>query len=150
MSNRLTTVWRLAAAIAILTTMAMPAAAQDEAQAGPMPADWQLAISGQIEALRTGQDAVALYYAGRSFQRSLRNPAVFVEWVRNSGYGPIIDSTAHEFGTFDLVGEKAVVQVVRLSGKDLHSYEALYQLGLEAGGWRINGVVLREMPGMNI
>jgi len=73
-----------------------------------------------------------------------------VAWIRSSGYGPLIDSLAHAFGGYDRVGEGAVLQVVRLDGSDLYSYEALFELGLEPEGWRVHSVVLRKVPGVNI
>lgn len=121
--------------------------AQDQS---PDPAAWQSVISGQIEAFRDGHDAVALFYAGALFRRAYSDPAAFVESIRVSGYGAIIDSVAHSFGGFELISGDAVLQIVTLDGGDLHSYRALYQLDLEDQGWRVQGVMLREIPGVHI
>ncbi|MEX0627019.1 MAG: DUF4864 domain-containing protein [Cucumibacter sp.] len=116
----------------------------------PDPAAWQEVISGQIEAFRQGHDAVALFYAGALFRRAYSDPAAFVESIRVSGYAAIIDSVAHSFGGFELISEDAVLQIVTFDGGDLHSYRALYQLDLEDQGWRVQGVMLREIPGVHI
>lgn len=138
--------WRTAVLIAVAIGVT-PAAADD---ATTDPADWQAVITGQIEAFRAGEDAMALFYAGRRFRYSYADPASFVAWIRSSGYGPLIDSLAHAFGAYDRLGERAALQLVRLDGSDMHSYEALFELGLEPEGWRVHAVTLREVPGVNI
>lgn len=138
--------WRKA--LLIVAVIGLTPAAADEIDIDP--ADWQSVITGQIEAFRAGEDATALFYAGRRFRYSYADPATFVAWIRSSGYGPIMDSLTHVFGAYNQVGSRAVLQLVRFDGSDLHSYEALYQVGLEPEGWRVHAVMLREVPGINI
>lgn len=138
--------WRAGAALAAVL-WAGGTAAQES---GPDPAQWQSVITGQIEAFRSGDDAAALSFAGRAFQYSFTDPAAFVSTIRGSGYGPIMDSTAHSFGVFDVVNAAFVLQIVEFSGADLQTWVALYQLGLEPEGWRVHGVKLRALPVLNI
>lgn len=129
---------------------ALWAAGAPAQEAAPDPGDWQSVITGQIEAFRSGDDATALSFAGRAFQYSFADPAAFVFSIRNSGYGPIIDSTAHSFGIYDVVNAGVVLQIVEITGADLRNWVALYQLGLEGEGWRVHSVKLRAKPALNI
>lgn len=111
---------------------------------------WQAAVTGQIEAFRTGDDALALFFAGAAFKRALPNPQRFVRVIRRSGYGPIIDSVSHSFGAFEVVSADEVMQLVRIIGPDHRIYDALYRLGREAGGWKVHGVTLRDQAALAI
>ena len=145
--KRLVSRWALQMLVILGGLLAQPAIAQD---IDPNPSDWQSVISGQIEAFRTGEDATALFYAGKFFRSAYASPANFVRAIRLQGYEAIIESVGHVFGTYELVTETSVLQIVDFQGGDLHGYRALYQIGLEDEGWRVQGVMLREMPGVNI
>jgi hypothetical protein len=113
---------------------------------------WQDTITGQIEAFRRGDAEAALGFAGFSFQVRYRDrdPIAFVQDIKRSGYGPIVDSLAHSFGPFRMVEETDVLQVVKLRGPKQGLYQALYRLRAEPDGWRVHSVLLRKQPGVGI
>lgn len=114
------------------------------------PEDWQAAITGQIEAFRHRDAPAALSYAGASFQRTFPTPASFFEAIIASGYAPIMTSRSHSFGEYERIGKAGVLQVVMFVGPNLELYEAVYDLLLEAGGWRVQGVMLSAQMGVSI
>ena len=137
---------RVFLALALMMTLLLPAAAQDDA------APWQATVTGQIEAFRAKDGAAALGFAGQGFRTQFEGqPEAFYAAIVATGYQPIVDSRSHSFGEFNQVSEDVVVQVVRLVGPDQGLYEALYQLGNEPGeGWRVLGVALRKEAGVGI
>jgi hypothetical protein len=145
--TRLSSRWALSVLVILAGLLAQPANTQE---IEPHPSAWQAVISGQIEAFRAGEDATALFYAGKFFRSAYTSPANFVRAIRLQGYEAIIESVGHTFGNYELVTDTSVLQIVDFQGGDLHVYRALYQLGLEDEGWRVQGVMLREMPGVNI
>ena len=93
---------------------------------------WQDVISSQIQAFRD-RDA----------------PGAF-NTIMGSGYSPIMESTSHSFGEFQMVGTNGVIQEVRFIGGNQELYGALYQLTEEQGGWRVQGVQLFREQGVAI
>ena len=129
------------------------ARAQDADGAGPVEVietPWQGVITGQIEAFRTGDAPGAFQYAGSAFQSRFPSAEVFFVAIIASGYSPIAESRTHSFGSFQVMGEKLVLQSVRLSGGDQSLYEAIYQLAEEPAGWRVQGVQLTKLSAMAI
>lgn len=116
-----------------------------------VPNPWRETITGQIEAFRSGDAEAAFGFAGAGFKRSYEDAERFLADIDRAGYGPIVRSRSHSFGTFREVGEDRVVQVVNLVGPDQSLYEAIYQLADEPDlGWRVQGVVLRKAQGLGI
>lgn len=143
----LTTPLRLILATVLLWVMVAPLAADDAAPGTP---PWQEVITSQIEAFRNHDAPSAFSYAGAGFQTSYPSAEAFFAAIVTSGYAPIMESSSHSFGAYDLVGAGGVVQVVRLVGKDQEIYEARYQLTEEDRGWRVQGVQLVRRPGIAI
>lgn len=109
---------------------------------------WQATISGQIEALQSGEAETALGLASAVFREAYTDAERFLADVKRSGYGPIVEARSHSFGAFERTESGVVLQVVKLVGPNLDLYEAVYQLMDEPGqGWRVLGVVLRKVPG---
>lgn len=129
----------------MLIGLVAPALAQDDTP-------WQASVSGQIEALRTGDGEAALGFAGQGFRLQFDGqPEAFVAAIKALGYTPIVESRSHSFGEFNKVGDGAVVQVVKFVGRDQSLYEALYQLVDEPDeGWRVQGVILRKEAGIGV
>ena len=61
-----------------------------------------------------------------------------------------MDSRSHSFGTFQKLGDKAVVQEVKFVGNDQKLYEAFYQLAEEPDGWRVQGVQLIKQNAIGV
>jgi hypothetical protein len=137
---------RVFLALALMMTLLLPTAAQDDVT------PWQAVVTGQIEAFRAKDGAGALSFAGQGFRTQFEGqPEAFYAAIVATGYQPIVDSRSHSFGAFEMVSETVVMQVVRLVGPDQGLYEALYQLGDEPGeGWRVLGVALRKEAGVGI
>lgn len=135
-----------------MSTLAITA--QEAATPGSSAPDlsWQASISGQIEAFRRGDGNAALTFAGTMFkiQYRERGADAFVEDIRRSGYGPIVESLSHSFGDYRIVEGSSVLQVVNLQGPKQGRYQALYQLRNEPDGWRIQSVMLRRQPGIGV
>lgn len=129
----------------LLFSLAGVSSAQSDAKD---EAPWQATVTNQIMALRAGDGAAALEYAGANFKKIYRDPNDFYNAVVQSGYEPIVSSRSHSFGDYEMVSEKLVMQVVRFVAHDLGLYEALYQIGNEDGEWRVLGVMLRREPGV--
>lgn len=134
--------WGLVLTLLMLT----PGIAQDQEAA------WRQTVTGQIIALRDGDSAAALSFAGAAFRANYQaDPQRFVDDITRSGYGPIGQSRSHTFGAFRELATGAVLQEVEFVGMDGRVWEAVYQLVDERDeGWRIQGVLLRSTEGLGI
>ena len=141
---------RIFLALFFMMAAILPVSAQEPAQDNATP--WQAAVSGQIEALRDGDAALALSFAGEGFRTQFEGkPQEFYAAILALGYTPIAESRSHSFGEFTRIGDEGVVQVVKFIGADQSLYEAVYQLGNEGdGGWHVLGVVLKKAAGMAV
>lgn len=142
-----------------LAGFAMPAMALGPVGPQPPPSaprmvepasEWQSAITGQIEAFRQHDATGAFSYAGAVFRVSFPDAATFYEVIRASGYEPLMKSRTHTFGEFVRIDDKTVAQFVHIIGSDNLLYEALFRMGEEADGWRVEGVALAKKPGVAI
>jgi hypothetical protein len=133
--------------VALAIATAAPAVAQDDA-ASARP--WQDVISGQIQAFRDHDAPAAFSYAGSVFHVTFPSAEMFFNAIMRSGYAPIMESTSHSFGEHRMLGERGVIQEVRLIGKDQERYGAIYQLTEEEAGWRVQGVQLFKQPGLAV
>lgn len=140
----------IAGVLAVLALSGALAQAQDAAAPLATIEPWQSVITSQIEAFRTKDAPGAFQYAGAGFQATFPSAEAFFVAIIGSGYSPIMESRSHTFGGFRKMGDKAVVQEVRLVGNDQSLYEALYQLAEEPEGWRVQGVQLIKQPGVGI
>lgn len=139
-----------ASMLAAFLLLGAVARAQDAGAEGAAIEPWQSVITSQIEAFRAKDAPGAFQYAGSAFQRMFPSAEVFFDTIIRAGYAPIMDSRSHSFGRFLKVGDKAVLQEVKLVGNDQSLYEAFYQLTEEPNGWRVQGVQLLKQSGMGI
>lgn len=135
---------------ALLSALVLSARGQDETSIFADESGWQTVISDQINAFRAGNAEAALELAGSGFKRTYQDPMRFMNDVTAMGYEPILRSVSHSFGEFRPLSDSVVLQVVQVIGSDQGYYEALYQLGMEADGWRIIGVALSAKSGVAI
>lgn len=138
---------RLWGALLALVLFALPLAAEEPSVA---EAPWQEVITSQIQAFRDHDAPEAFSYAGAGFQVSFPSAEAFFNAIVTSGYAPIMESTSHSFGPYQLLSETVVVQEVKLVGKSQELYGAIYQLAKEERGWRVQGVQLFKQPGIAI
>ena len=113
---------------------------------------WRESVTGQIQALRDGDGALALTFAGAVFRANYQaDPQKFADDIARSGYGPIGQSRSHSFGTFRELAPGVVLQEVEFIDQDGRVWDAVYQLADERDeGWRVQGVVLRSTEGVGI
>lgn len=112
---------------------------------------WQASVTGQIEALHQGEAETALGLAGSTFREIYKDPAQFLNDIKRSGYGPIVEARSHSFGKYQKTESGLVLQVVTLIGPDQSLYEAVYEMIEEPDlGWRVRGVILRKLPGLGV
>lgn len=103
----------------------------------------QGSISGQLQAFRAGNDAVAYGYAAPNVKRIFPSLDTFMNMVTGA-YKPVHKPQSFSFGKFQEMSPTAIVQQVIIVGADGKDYEAVYTLELQPDGvWRITGVSLR-------
>lgn len=136
---------RMVVSLVVALLLSMPAFAQDR------PSPWQDVITQQVEALRAGDGKAALSHAGAGFQAIYDDPSDFFSDIVKSGYGPIVLSRSHSFGSFSEQGSDTVLQDVRFFEADDSLYEAVYHMVKEDGrGWTVHGVVMRKAAGLGV
>jgi hypothetical protein len=118
------------------------------ANADPVSDEWQVVITGQIEAFRASDGSAALGFAAKGFKARFTDPRVFVQAIRDWGYAAIVDSRSHSFGAYQLVNPNVALQAVTFTGPDQALYQAIYQLEREESGWRIGGVQMMKTSAM--
>ena len=111
-----------------------------------------VAVAMMLAALVAQDGAAALGFAGPGFRAQFEGqPEAFYAAIIAAGYGAIVESRSHSFGTFNQVSDTAVLQAVTFVGPDQVLYEAVYELVDEPGqGWRVQGVALRRTAGVGI
>ncbi len=75
------------------------------------------------------------------------DPALRQLDVVKSGYPEIAHSARARVVSTRVTPEGTVYLVLKIRGANGQHVEALYEMVLEAGGWKINGVVARPDPG---
>lgn len=140
----------IAGVLAALVLLGSLAVAEEPAPPTAGVEPWQSVIDSQIEAFRAKDAAGAFQWAGAGFQVAFPSPEAFFAAIVGSGYAPIMESRSHSFGKFQKLGDKSVLQEVKLLGNDQGLYEAFYMLAEEANGWRVQGVQLAKQPGVGI
>ena len=84
-------------------------------------------IRGQIEAFKSGQDAVAYSYASPYVKGFFPDVGIFMEMVKR-GYQPVYNPRNYDFGRVKEPADGTVVQEVLITGPDGKPWTALYTL----------------------
>lgn len=134
-------------ALCVLMISAWAATAQEMPVA---TTPWQDVITGQVQAFRDQDAKTALSFAGKGFQAAFPSPESFYISIMSSGYAPIGLSASHSFGSFQMMGDDSVAQVVKFIGAKQELYEAIYLLTQEDAGWRVQGVQLAKTPAIGV
>lgn len=132
---------RLLRLILILLAAAVPLRADE-------PADSiQSVIAAQIEALRASDLTAAFAHASPFIQSKFGTPANFGRMVA-VGYPAIWRPARYQMlALTDISG--GPLQRVLFQDREGRLFEAAYQMQLIGGVWRINGVLLRPLPGVS-
>jgi len=121
----------------------LPALAQ---AAKPGPKEATEPVIRQLEAFRRGDFDTAYTFASSEIREQFSRPA-FEQMVR-AGYPEIAQSTSAAIAASAVAPNGHVYLSVRIRGANGNSIEALYELVLESGQWKINGVTARPDPGL--
>jgi hypothetical protein len=146
--SKLLTAFRLVVAAVIGAVLATASLRAEDA--APVPADWQATVTSQIQAFRDHDPDAALSYAASAFKETFSDSKVFFMTIMSGGYAPIMTSRSHSFGEFKVLAPDAVLQEVLLVDSDQKLYRAIYQLGNEADGWRVQGVQMMQQEGIGV
>ncbi|MET0482336.1 MAG: DUF4864 domain-containing protein [Aestuariivirgaceae bacterium] len=134
-------------ALAIVLGLDGPAAAQTVSDSDQ--AAFRSIISSQIEAMRSGDAAKAFSYASPTLNRQFGTAETFMEMVRR-GYQPVVDPRSFTFGPVTTEMSSRPTQVVTIVDKAGKSWTALYAFERQPDGtWRISGVILKELEGLD-
>jgi hypothetical protein len=145
--HKLLVLLRVLALSALAVAAITSARAED---AAPAPEVWQATITSQIVAFREHDADAAFSFAAAPFHKAFTDSRQFFFAIMGSGYTPIMTSTSHSFGSYKVLEDGRVGQIVHFVDDDQSLYDAVYALSLEDGAWRVNGVQLIRKPGMGI
>jgi len=133
--------WLLLALLLVL--VAPPAWAQT---VKPAPKEATEPIMQQLDAFRRGDFDTAYTFASSEI-RQLFDRSAFEQMVKN-GYPEIARSTFASVAASTVASDGHVYLQVKIRGSNGNSIEALYELVLENGQWKINGVTAKPDPGL--
>ena len=114
-------------------------------QAKPAPKEAMEPPMKQLEAFRRGDFDTAYTFASAEIKEQFDREA-FEQMVRG-GYPEIARSTSATVAQSILAPDGTVYVTLKIRGSNGKSIEALYELVLEEGQWKINGVRSRPDPG---
>jgi hypothetical protein len=114
-------------------------------QAKPAPKEAMEPPMKQLEAFRRDDFDTAYSFASADIQQQFDRQA-FEQMVKG-GYPEIARSTSAAVAESILGPDGTVYVTLKIRGSNGKSIEALYELVLEEGKWKINGVRSRPDPG---
>lgn len=109
----------------------------------------QQVISGQLEAFKADNGPLAYSYAAPIVTKVFPTVDIFMKMVKN-GYQAVYTNSKYKFGEIitDTLGRPA--QHVTITAGDGKRYEAIYAMEMQPdGSWKIAGVQMVEIPGVN-
>ena len=125
----------------LLLALALPAQAQT-----PAPKEASEPVMKQLEAFRRGDFDTAYTFASTEIKQLFDRPA-FEHMVKN-GYPEIARSTFASVAASAVAPNGHAYLSIKIRGSNGNSIEALYDLVLENGQWKINGVSAKPDPGL--
>jgi uncharacterized protein DUF4864 len=136
-------IWTILVVLALLSPRFGAAQAQT---AKPAPTEATEPVIKQLEAFRRGDFDTAYTFASSEIKEQFSRPA-FEQMVR-TGYPEIAYSTFATIADSAVAPNGNVYLSVKIRGANGNSVEAFYELVLESGQWKINGVTARPDPGL--
>jgi ABC-type transporter MlaC component len=127
----------------LLVLLAVPAAAQP---ARPAPKEATEPVMKQLEAFRRGDFDTAYTFASADIRQQFDRPA-FEQMVRG-GYPEIAESSFATVVSSAIAADGHAYVAVKVRGANGKDIEAFYELVLESGQWKINGVAAKPDPGV--
>jgi hypothetical protein len=129
--------------VLLLVLLALPAWAQT---AKPAPREATEPVMKQLEAFRRGDFDTAYTFASAEIQQQFDRPA-FEQMVKG-GYPEIAQSVFAAVVSSAVAPDGHAYVAVKVRGANGNSIEAFYELVLESGQWKINGVASKPDPGV--
>src|SRR5262245_25965924 len=129
--------------VLLLLMLSLPAQAQ-----APAPKEASEPVLKQLEAFRRGDFDTAYTFASSDIKQQFDRPA-FEHMVRN-GYPEIARSTYATVAGSTIAPNGHAYLSLKIRGANGNSIEALYELVLENGQWKINGVSAKPDPGLAV
>jgi ABC-type transporter MlaC component len=129
----------------LATLLLVPAASARAQQVRPAPKEAMEPPIKQLEAFRRDDFDTAYTFASAEIQQQFDRQA-FEQMVKG-GYPEIARSTSAAVAGSILAPDGTVYVTLKIRGSNGQSIEALYELVLEEGKWKINGVRSRPDPG---
>ena len=129
--------------VSLLVLLALPAWAQT---VKPAPKEATEPVMKQLEAFRRGDFGTAYTFASAEIQQQFDRPA-FEQMVKG-GYPEIAQSIVGAVVSSAVAPDGHVYVAVKIRGANGNSIEAFYELVLEGGQWKINGVASKPDPGV--
>src|SRR5262249_13326981 len=133
--------WELVALLLVL--LAVPAGGEG---GRPGPEGGMGPVVPPLEGFRRGDFDVAYTFASGGIQEQFDRPA-FEEMVKG-GYPEIAQSTSATIFSSALAPDGHAYVAVKVQGANGHNIEAYYELVLESGQWKINGVATKPDPSL--
>jgi len=132
----------------LLLVPALPVLAQTAKPVPPKPAPNEATepVIKQLEAFRRGDFDTAYTFASSEIKEQFSRPA-FEQMVK-TGYPEIAHSTFATIAATAVAPNGHVYLSVKIRGANGNSIEAFYELVLESGQWKINGVTAKPDPGL--
>src|SRR5712691_8208464 len=127
----------------LLLVPALPALAQT---AKPAPKEAAEPVMKQLEAFRRGDFDTAYTFASSDIKQQFDQPAF--EYMVKNGYPEIARSTFATVAGSTMAPNGHAYLSLKIRGANGNSIEALYELVLENGQWKINGVSAKPDPGL--
>ena len=112
----------------------------------PVPNEATEPVIKQLEAFRRGDFDTAYTFASSEIKEQFSRPA-FEQMVK-TGYPEIAQSTFATIAASAVAPNGHVYLSVKIRGANGNSIEAFYELVLESGQWKINGVASKPDPGL--
>lgn len=130
--------------LALLVLLPAAPALSQTAQLAPREATEP--VLRQLDAFRRGDFETAYTFASSEIKERFSRPA-FEQMVK-VGYPEIAQSTFATVAASTVAPDGHVYLAVKIRGANGKSIEALYDLVLEGGLWKINGVTSKPDPGL--
>jgi len=128
-----------------LLALAVPAWGQTRKSA---PKEAAEPVMKQLEAFRRGDFDTAYTFASSDIKQQFDLPAF--ENLINKGYPEIARSTFATVAGSTMAPNGHAYLSLKIRGANGNSIEALYELVLENGQWKINGVSAKPDPGLAV
>jgi len=132
--------------IGLALVLLVPVSSSWAQKSMPAPKEATDPVMKQLEAFRRGDFDTAYTFASSEI-KELFDRSAFEQMVKN-GYPEIARSTFASVADSTVAPNGHVYLQIKIRGSNGNSIEALYEMVLENGQWKINGVSAKPDPGM--